>query len=536
MKVGRIRIIIAAAALAVDTGRNNLATAAQACRTLVGSKIPDATITLAETVLPGAFRPPAALPPSGPVGGLILGSEIDLPEFCRIAAVSKPTQDSEIKFEVWMPANWNGKFMGVGNGGMGGSISYPLLSGVLARGYATASTNTGHQGRINDGSYALGHREKVVDFGYRAVHEMTVVAKELIAAYYGRTAKFSYWNGCSTGGRQALTEAQRFPADYDGIIAGAPANSLTHLQASSIWKAQAIHNNPGGLIPPSKLLLLHDSAVEACDTRDGLKDRLIEDPRGCDFHPKAIECKGEDRPDCLTAAQVAVAEAFYSPTVNPRTREEIYPGLMRGSEVGWSSDMGRMHADVTSTLASEYLRYAIFQNPEWDYTSFNYDSDMAFAERVDEGVTKAMNPDLREFFRRGGRLLQYHGWSDPSISPLNSINYYNSVLAFMRGAARVPESYRLYMVPGMDHCGGGDGPNAFDAIGTIEQWVEVGKAPDRIIATHVSGGQTERTPVASLTIGGRVDRTRPLCPYPQVAEYTGRGSTDDASNFRCKAP
>jgi feruloyl esterase len=198
--------------------------------------------------------------------------------------------------------------------------------------------------------------------------------------------------------------------------------------------------------------------------------------------------------------------------------------------------MGRMHADVTSTLASEYLRYAIFQNPEWDYTSFNYDSDMAFAERVDEGVTKAMNPDLREFFRRGGRLLQYHGWSDPSISPLNSINYYNSVLAFMRGAARVPESYRLYMVPGMDHCGGGDGPNAFDAIGTIEQWVEVGKAPDRIIATHVSGGQTERTPFASLTIGGRVDRTRPLCPYPQVAEYTGRGSTDDASNFRCKAP
>jgi feruloyl esterase len=236
MEVGRIRIIIAAAALALDTGVSNLAIAAQSCGTFVGFKIPNTTITLAEIVVAGAFTPPTALPPAGTFGGLVLGSQKNLPEFCRIAAVSRPTEDSEIQFEVWMPANWNGKFMGVGNGGMGGSISYPLLSGVLARGYATASTNTGHQGRINDGSYALDHREKVIDFGYRAVHEMTAVAKQLIAAYYGRTAKFSYWNGCSTGGRQALTEAQRFPADYDGIIAGAPANSLTHLQASSIWK------------------------------------------------------------------------------------------------------------------------------------------------------------------------------------------------------------------------------------------------------------------------------------------------------------
>jgi feruloyl esterase len=531
-----MRIVITVAALTLASARHDQLMAAQLCGSMSALRIPNTTITLAETVAAGDFAPPAPLPPPGPVGGLVLGPSKDLPEFCRIAAVSKPSQDSEIKFEVWMPANWNGKFIGVGNGGMGGSISYPLMAGVLARGYATASTDTGHAGRINDGSYALAHREKVIDFGYRAVHEMTVAAKRLIAGYYGRMPAFSYWNGCSTGGRQGLTEALRFPDDYNGIIAGAPANFLTHLQASSIWKAQAIRKNPGGLIPPSKLQLLHNAVVSACDARDGLKDGLIADPRACDFLPNILQCKGEDRPDCLTAAQVAVAHAFYSPAVNFRTRQEIYPGLMRGSEVGWSSDMGRMHADVTSTLASEYLRYAIFQNPNWDYARFDFDSDMASADRIDDGVTKAMDPDLREFFRRGGKLLHYHGWSDPSISPLNSINYYNSVQEFIRDAGSVRDSYRLFMAPGMDHCGGGDGPNAFDAINVIEQWVEAGRAPERIIASHMTGGQVERTAVASLTTGGRIDRTRPLCPYPQVAAYKGTGDTSDASNFSCAAP
>ncbi|MGC1295653.1 MAG: tannase/feruloyl esterase family alpha/beta hydrolase, partial [Alloacidobacterium sp.] len=270
----------------------------------------------------------------------------DLPAFCRVAAGTRPSTDSEIKFEVWMPAsNWNGKFIGVGNGGMAGSISYASMAAPLSRGYATSSTDTGHEGRNNDGSYALGHREKVIDFGYRAVHEMTVEAKLIIAAHYGRAPAFSYWSGCSTGGRQALTEAQRFPADYNGIIAGAPANFLTHLQASSVSKAQAIHKNPGGLIPPSKLPLIHTAVVAACDARDGVKDGLLEDPRLCAFDPKTLECQGEDGPDCLTAAQVAVTRTFYGPTVNPRTKVEIYPGLALGSELGWTSDVGRMHAD-----------------------------------------------------------------------------------------------------------------------------------------------------------------------------------------------
>ena len=501
---------------------SSLGSAAATCESLTALKLPDTAIRFAQTEAAGALNPPSSFPAPGPRGGLTFVSAKDLPEFCRVAAVTRLSTDSEIKFEVWMPtANWNSKFMGVGNGGMAGSISYASMAAAISRGYATSSTDTGHEGPNNDGSYALGHREKVIDFGYRAVHEMTLVAKIIIAAYYGRAPAFSYWNGCSTGGRQTLTEAQRFPADYNGIAAGAPANFLTHLQASSIWKAQAIRKNPGGLIPPSKLPLIRNAVVAACDARDGVKDGLLGDPRLCDFDLKTLECKGEDGPDCLTAAQVAVARAFYSPTVNLRTREQIYPGLMLGSELGWSSDVGRMHADITKTQASEYLRYGIFHDANWDFTTFDFDSAMAFADRIDDGVTRATDPNLRDFFHRAGKLLQYHGWSDPSISPLNSINYYNSVLDFMGGPANVRDSYRLFMAPGMDHCGGGDGPNTFDSIRAIEEWVEAGKAPDQIIASHIRDG--------------KADRTRPLCPYPQVAIYKGIGSTDEAAKFSCLA-
>jgi feruloyl esterase len=502
------------------------ASTATTCESLSSLSLADTTITMAQTVAAGALTLPTPLPAAGPRGGLTFVSAKGLPEFCRVSAVSKPSKDSEIKFEVWMPASsWNGKLIGVGNGAMGGSISYGSMAATLARGYAASSTDTGHEGTGQDGSYALGHREKVIDFGYRAVHEMTVKAKLIIAAHYGRAPQFSFWNGCSTGGRQALAEAQRFPADYNGIVAGAPALFLTHMQAASIWKAQAIRKNPGGLVPPSKLLLIHNAVLAACDARDGVKDGLLDDPRLCNFDPKILECKGENSPDCLTAAQITVVRAFCSPTVNPRTKAQIFPGLVPGSELGWSSNVGRMYADppdITKTLATAYLRYAVFQDPEWDYMTFDFGSGMALADRIDDGVTKATDPNLQDFFGSGGRLLQFHGWSDPSISPLNSINYYNSVVDFMGGAANVRDSYRLFMAPGMDHCGGGNGPNTFDSIRAIEEWVEAGKAPDRIIASQIRDGKTERT--------------RPLCPYPQVATYRGTGSTDDAANFSCSVP
>jgi feruloyl esterase len=248
----------------------------------------------------------------------------------------------------------------------------------------------------------------------------------------------------------------------------------------------------------------------------------LEDPRLCDFDPKILECRGEDNSYCLTPAQVAVAQTFYSPTVNPRTNEQIYPGLAQGSELGWTSDVGRMHVDITKTQASEYLRYAIFQNANWDFTTFDFDSAMALADRVDDGITKAMDPNLRDFFRRGGKLLQYHGWSDPSISPINSINYYTSVADSLGRQANVSDSYRLFMIPGMDHCGGGDGPSTFDSIRAIEQWVEEKSAPDAIIASELKDG--------------KVIRTRPLCPFPRVAKYKGAGSIDDAASFMCVLP
>jgi feruloyl esterase len=511
---------------AILTMQSSPASVAATCESLTALSLPDIAITLAQTVAAGALNLPTPLPAAGPRGGLTFVSARDLPQFCRVAAVTQPSKNSEIRFEVWMPAShWNGKFMGLGNGGMAGSISYASMAAALSRGYATSSTDTGHAGAGQDGSYALGHREKVIDFGYRAAHEMTVKAKLIVAAYYDRAPKFSYWNGCSTGGRQALAEAQRFPADYNGIVAGAPAILLTHMQAASVWKAQQIRKNPGGLVPPSKLLLIHNAVLTACDARDGVKDGLLEDPRLCDFEPKTLACQAADGPDCLTAAQVAVVRAFYSPTVNPRTREQIYPGMVVGSELGWSSDVGRMYADppdITKSLATAYLRYAVFQDPNWDYMTFDFDSDLALADRIDDGVTKATDPNLGDFFRGGGRLLQYHGWSDPSISPLSSITYYNSVLDFMGGPANVGNSYRLFMAPGMDHCGGGDGPNTFDSIRAIEEWVEAGKPPETIIASQLKDG--------------KVIRNRPLCPFPQVAKHKGTGSTDDAANFICALP
>lgn len=498
------------------------ANASSTCKNLTALKLPDTTIALAETVAAGAFTPPRTVLEKGLLGLDPVAAK-DLPEFCRVAGIVKPSKDSEIKFEVWMPSppRWNGKLMGVGNGGLLGEIEYPLMGAALSHGYATASTNTGHDGGPGDASFAIGHREKVIDLGYRAVHEMTLKAKLTVAAYYGTPPKFSYWVGCSTGGRQGLMEAQRFPDDYDGIVAGAPANFLTHLTAQAVWTKQAIQKNPAALVPPSKLAVLHKVVLEACDARDGVKDGIIENPSRCDFDPKKLECTGDDRPSCLTPAQVQLVLKFYGPVVNPRTKEQIFPGYALGSELGWSDFIGRM---VPESLfgRGQYFKYAVFQDANWDYATFDFDSGMALADRLDGGIANAINPDLRGFFRHGGKLLQYHGWTDPGISPFNSIDYYSSVLKFMGGADNVERSYRLFMVPGMDHCGDGEGPNEFDPVRAVEHWVEQGKGPERILASRLTDG--------------KVERTRPLCPYPQVAKYKGTGSTDDAANFACGLP
>ncbi len=485
-----------------------LAAAATPCESLASTSLPHATITAAALVEAGAFPAP---PGRGPNAGAVYKT---LPSFCRIAATLKPTSDSEVKIELWMPAaQWNGKLQAVGNGAWAGSISYPAMATALAAGYATASTDTGHEG--NSADFIPGHPEKVVDFAYRAVHEMTVASKSLIAAYYSGNPKYSYWNGCSTGGRQAMAEAQRYPDDYDGIVAGAPASYTTRLQGSQVWTAAIAHRDEAAYIPVEKYAAIHKAVLDQCDALDGVKDGVIEDPRRCKFDPKTIQCDALDGLACLTAPQVETASRIYSGPVSA-TGKNIFPGLEPGSEMGWATLTGPKPMD----LAVDIYKYLVFQDPKWDYLTFSPEADITRADKTIGAMMNSVDPNLRPLFAHGGKLIQYHGWADPGISPGSSVNYYNSVVEAFGGESKVSGAYRLFMVPGMGHCGGGDGTSTFDMVSALDNWVANGKAPDQIPASRV--------------VNGSVVRTRPLCPYPQVATYKGSGSTDDASNFTCK--
>ncbi len=444
----------------------------------------------------------------------------NLPARCQVAALLTPSPDSHIEMQLWLPASgWNGKFEAVGNGGWAGSINFSGRAAALAEGYATASTDTGHKSSETPGaSFALDHPEKLTDFGSRAVHEMTAVSGKIISAFYGRQPQLSYWNSCSNGGRQGLMEAQRFPEDYDGIVAGSPAADWTGRALSSLWVAQAVHKSESSYIPASKYPLLHNAVLRACDLADGVADGILENPVQCKFDPNVLLCTGSDEGSCLTAAQVEAARRIYAAAADQATGKEFYPGLEPGSELGWATYGG----PKPFAIGEDYGKFVMFRNPGWDYRSFNFATGAALAERIDNGTINAKNPDLRAFFSHGGKLLQYHGWSDPQIPPLQSVNYYKSVLNAMGGAGKVQNSYRLFMVPGMQHCGGGPGPNQFNAMAALERWRESGVAPDRIIASRVANN--------------RMDMTRPLCPYPMTAQYKGVGSTKDAGNFDCKLP
>jgi Tannase and feruloyl esterase len=484
---------------------------AATCDSLKALSLLNSTITLAEPVAAGAFSPHAA-----PQSGLSDAAFAQLPAFCRVAATLKPSGDSEIRIEVWMPvANWNGRFQGVGNGGFAGFINERDLAKALERGYATASTDTGH---TIDTLSDLGHPEKLVDFGYRAVHEMTVAAKTIVAGFYGSNPQRSYWNSCSTGGRQGLIEAQRFPADYDGIIAGSPANPQIQLAAWNVYVGKAALNDPAHTIPASKYAMIHQAVLNACDALDGVKDGIIGDPASCSFDFKTLACQGEDASTCLTAAQVETAQMVTRPLVHSRTGETIFPGLALGTELRWATKIG---GPAPSPLGTDYFKHAVFKDPNWDWRTFDLESALALADKVDAGTTSATSPDLTDYKQRGGKLLLYHGWSDQNFSAQTTIAYYKRVLDKM-GSVQSAEWLRLFLVPGMGHCVGGEGPNIFDALTALEHWVEDGKAPSVIVASHFTDGN--------------VDRTRPLCPYPQVAKYQGTGSTDQAANFRCVMP
>lgn len=517
----QLSALTCAAAIATALSRP-IASAAPApsCEALARLSRPDTTITAAESVAGPSFTPPGGAPLNG------------LPAFCRVTAVTKPA----VKFEVWLPRDrWNGKFQGVGNGANAGAIGYAAMAAALRRGYATAGTDTGHATtNARDASWAIGHPELVVDFAYRAIHVTAEHAKTMVSAFYGSPPRHSYFVACSTGGRQALMEAQRFPDDYDGIVAGAPAANWTRFQTGGhLWVVLALNREPGRYIPASKLPAIAKAVNAACDRLDGIADGVLDDPRACRLDPQSLACPaGEDRASCLTPKQADALSDIWNGS-RDRSGAPIYPGYMPGAEDagGWASYMSGS-GPLTGNhweQAENVLKYLIFDDPKWDFRTFDYQRDLPRAEARLGAMFDAFDPDLSRFGGRGGKLILYHGWNDPSISPLNTIDYYEKVVAFLsrtlpreQADAQAQQFVRLFMAPGMLHCGGGPGPNTFDVVGALEAWVENGQAPDRMIASHAAGGA--------------VDRTRPLCPYPQVASYTGAGSTNDAANFVCRAP
>ena len=502
---------------------------AQSCENLEQIGMSGVKIMSAVTIAAGAFPAPASPGPPG------MGPETALykalPSFCRVMVESRASDDSLVKIEVWMPVSgWNGKLQGHGNGGFAGEINYRGLATSVRDGYAAVSTDTGHSGSAVDASWAAGHPEKVVDFGYRAIHQMTLIAKLMVKAFYGSNPQHSYFAGCSNGGRQALMEAQRFPEDYDGIVAGAPANYWTHLLSSGVWNAQATTKDPASYIPASKVPAIARAVNDACDAQDGVADGILNDPRQCRFDPAVLVCKGEDSDKCLTAPQATALKKLYN-GAHDSHGNSIFPGFPPGAEQGgegwplWITGPAPGKG-LLFLFASGYFSNIVYENPKWDIKTAVLDDAVKAADQKTAKILNATDPNLKAFKARGGKLIIYHGWDDPAISSLNTVDYYNSVAKTM-GAQETDSFMRVFMVPGMQHCGGGPGPEPFvrQEQAALEQWVTGGDAPSVMVATKnlkdASGKETKIT--------------RPLCPYPQAARYKGTGDTNDAANFECAA-
>src|SRR5688572_10768812 len=497
----------------------------QACSAIATLALPQTRITRAEAVhVAGEYAVP------GTEKGIGLTAPVKVHRsFCRVAGVV----ERAISFETWMPLeNWNGRFQGFGLGAFYGKLPYTPMAQSLDRGYAVGGTDTGHQSESDDGTWAMSNgslnQQVVEDWAHRGIHEMSVKSQAIVESVYGRPAQYSYFTGCSSGGFQAMTEAQRYPADYDGILAGAPANYITHLQAAQISFGLATHVDPATDLeqPINKLPLLRKAVLDTCDALDGVEDGLLENPAVCPFDPQQLACTGsEDSATCLTAPQVQAVKRIYA-DVRRSDGTKIFPGFPMGSESGWSA----MKADYLGSngqvaWAEILYRYLVWQDPDWDYATMDLDRDVAYADEHVGAILNSMNADLRPFRDRGGKLIQYHGWADWGITPYNSIDYFNSVVSTVGGStsdAALQDAqgfHRLFLMPGVSHCSGGDGPDTFDGLGALEAWVERGEAPERIEAAKLVDGKTVRT--------------RPLCPYPQVARYDGSGSIDDAANFAC---
>lgn len=534
------RMVLGAAALAASFGMTSVAQAAD-CGSLAALSLPNTVVTQAEEVQAGTLTVSPAL------------TLTDLPAFCRVAGVIRPTGDSDIRFEVWLPrSDWNGRYQQVGNGGLAGSVLYQNLAPQLQQGFAVASTDDGHQASELDGSWALGHPEKVRDFGHRAVHLTSMVGKLLVAAFYGREAAYSYFTACSEGGREAHMEAQRFPSDFDGILVGSPANHWTDLMARFVWDQQALLGTEESYIPPAKLPAIQAATLAACDALDGVPDGVATDPRRCHWDPAALLCPdGSDDNTCLTMPQAQALRAIYAGPSDPSTGQQISTGYERTGENSgnWNSYIvGNTPGNALQLLfSSGFYQGFVFEDPDWDFRTFDFHRDVALTRQKLAATLDATDPDLRAFQRRGGKMIQYHGWIDASPQPRGSIQYYESVVANQasrwgerHGLSRTQRFYRLFMAPGMEHCLGGPGPNVFgqpfatvpppsrdaqhDILAALVTWVELGRAPAKIVATKYVNDD----PAQGIQV------QRPLCPYPAEAQWTGDGSTNDPDRFRCE--
>lgn len=501
------------------------------CASLGKIQLADTSITLAESVTAGALE----IADSGT-------TLHDLPAFCRVAGEFHPTSDSRIRFEVWLPEQaagqrWNGRLLGVGNGGFAGSIGYAQMARYLKRGFAVAGSDAGHEAEATDASWAWQHPEKVKDFGWRAVHLTAERAKEMVDAFYGRPVEKSYFDSCSDGGREALMEAQRFPADYDGILAGAPANAWSTLLASGAMTMQALMTDPSAYIPERKLKFIEKAALARCDAIDGVTDHVIGDPAKCHFDPQALLCTGDDASDCLTQPQIDSLKHLYD-GVRDTQGKLIFPGYSMGDETGWGDWIigAAPGASQGSLYVENYFRYIVTGDPTFNILRASPDELLRESQEKGAPDLDATNPDLSQFAARGGKLILYHGWNDAAIPPGNTIAYYESVQKQM-GDDKAATVVRLYMIPGMEHCYGGPGASAFGQFGiettrgpkyglfdSLEHWVEKGSPDETVIATKYSPAKDGATETVF---------TRPLCAWPKVAQYSGSGDPNDAKNFAC---
>jgi feruloyl esterase len=490
--------------------------AERSCASLQSGTFKNTKIDSVEEVHPNptwAFPPSMfnGLATSDPTGAL----NVQQP-FCRVTA----TIETEIKFELWLPDNWNGKYQQVGNGGYSGGLNYPTMGGALAKGYATASSDLGHASKnAFEADWMVGHKQRIEDFGLRAHHLVSEVAKQIIDARYAKAPARSYFVGCSSGGWQALTEIQNYPEDFDGVVAGAPAHNFVRLNLRGTVTSQLSLAHPEGNLTPALTKLVADAALKRCDAEDGVTDGMISKPLQCDFDAKQLQCKaGESSDACLTPAQVERVKSLYGP-FKSKGGMDLYPGPTISAALGAGPPAKADAPALAAPLANALKEFGYAQSPT--LATFDADRDIPAMDKLMNPVMSAVNSDLSKFKARGGKVVAWHGWGDPAISPYNTLHYYDTVKAKTGG--NMDDFYRIFFVPAMGHCGAGaTGPDKFDAVAALESWVEKGVAPSRIDALQ--------------SADGKVTRSRPLCKYPQVAKYDGKGSADDARSFSCAAP